>query len=96
MIRAYDTIILCLKGAGSVPKKTHVLDNEVSEAMKNHIRDDLKLNMELCSCRHGKQFSTKLMGSSVNSLATLVSEKISLHDLAISRESEVAGSWRGM
>ena len=46
MIRAYDTLILRLKRAGSVPKK-HVLDNEVSEAMKNHIRDDLKLNMEL-------------------------------------------------
>eukprot|EP00956_Cyclotella_meneghiniana_P024798 scaffold50421_cov81-Cyclotella_meneghiniana.AAC.3 len=46
MIRAYDSLILRLKRAGSVPKK-HVLDNEVSEAMKNHIRDDLKLTMEL-------------------------------------------------
>jgi hypothetical protein len=46
MIRAYDALILRLKRAGIVPKK-HVLDNEVSEAMKNHIRDDLKFAMEL-------------------------------------------------
>eukprot|EP00956_Cyclotella_meneghiniana_P017716 scaffold29109_cov56-Cyclotella_meneghiniana.AAC.5 len=46
MIRAYDALVLRLKRAGVVPKK-HVLDNEVSEAMKNHIRDDLKFTMEL-------------------------------------------------
>jgi hypothetical protein len=46
MIRACDSLILRLKRAGSVPKK-HVLDNEVSDAMKNHIRDDLQLTMEL-------------------------------------------------
>jgi hypothetical protein len=46
MIRAYDALLLRLKRAGIVPKK-HVLDNEVSENMKNHIRDTCKLNMEL-------------------------------------------------
>ena len=46
MIRAYDALVLRLKRAGIVPKK-HVLDNEVSEAMKNHIRDDLNFAMEL-------------------------------------------------
>jgi hypothetical protein len=46
MIRSYDALVLRLKRAGVVPKK-HVLDNEVSEAMKNHIRDDLQLTMEL-------------------------------------------------
>jgi hypothetical protein len=46
MIRSYDALVLRLKRAGVVPKK-HVLDNEVSEAMKNHIRDDLKFTMEL-------------------------------------------------
>ena len=46
MIRAYDALVLRLKRAGIVPKK-HVLDNEVSEAMKDHIRDDLKFTMEL-------------------------------------------------
>jgi hypothetical protein len=38
MIRAYNALLLRLKQAGIVPKK-HVLDNEVSENMKNHIRD---------------------------------------------------------
>ncbi len=46
MIRAYNTLLLQLKRAGIVPKK-HVLDNEVSENMKNHICDKCKLDMEL-------------------------------------------------
>ncbi len=46
MIRAYNTLLLQLKQAGIVPKK-HILDNEVSENMKNHIRDTCKINMEL-------------------------------------------------
>jgi len=46
MIRAYNALLLRLKRAGIVPKK-HVLDNEVSENMKNHIRDTCKINMEL-------------------------------------------------
>ncbi len=46
MIRAYDALLLQLKQAGIVPKK-HVLDNEVSENRKSHIRDMCKLDMEL-------------------------------------------------
>jgi hypothetical protein len=46
MIRAYNKLLLRLKRAGIVPKK-HVLDNEESENMKNHIRDTCKINMEL-------------------------------------------------
>jgi hypothetical protein len=46
MIRAYNALLLRLKRAGIVPKK-HVLDNQVSENMKNHIRDMCKINMEL-------------------------------------------------
>jgi hypothetical protein len=46
MIRAYNALLLRLKWASIVPKK-HVLDNEVSENMKNHILDTCKLNMEL-------------------------------------------------
>jgi len=46
MIRAYNALLLRLKQAGIVSKK-HVLDNEVSENMKNHIRDTCKINMEL-------------------------------------------------
>ncbi len=46
MIRAYKTLLLQLKWASIVPKK-HVLDNEVSENMKDHIHDTCKLDMEL-------------------------------------------------
>jgi hypothetical protein len=46
MIRTHNALLLQLKRAGIVPKK-HVLDNEVSENMKNHIRDTCKFNMEL-------------------------------------------------
>ena len=45
-IRAYNALMLRLSRAGIKPKK-HVLDNEVSENMKNHIRDTYKLQMEL-------------------------------------------------
>ncbi len=46
MIRAYNALLLRLKRASIFPKK-HVLDNEVSENMKNHIRDMCKLDMKL-------------------------------------------------
>ncbi len=45
MIRAYNALLLQLKGANIVSKK-HVLDNEVSDNMKNHIRDTCKLNIK--------------------------------------------------
>ncbi len=46
MTLAYNALLLQLKQAGIVPNK-HVLDNEVSENMKNHICDTCKLDMEL-------------------------------------------------
>ncbi len=46
MIQSYDALLQQLKRAGIVPKK-HVLDNEVSKNMKNHIRDTHKFDMEL-------------------------------------------------
>jgi hypothetical protein len=46
MMRAYNALLLQLKQAGIVPKK-HILDNEVSENIKNHICDTCKLDMEL-------------------------------------------------
>ncbi len=46
MIRTYNALLLRLKRAGIVPKK-HDLDNEVSENMKNHIRNTCKFDMEL-------------------------------------------------
>ena len=46
MIRAYKLLLMRLKRAGIIPKK-HVLDNEVSETMKNIIRDENKMQLEL-------------------------------------------------
>ena len=46
MIRAYDALLARLRQAGSTPRK-HVLDNEVSDDMKQHIQVTCKLVMEL-------------------------------------------------
>ena len=46
MIKTYDKIITRLQRAGCKPKK-HVLDNEISENMKNHIKDQYKFTIEL-------------------------------------------------
>ena len=46
LTRAYRALMTRLKRAGIVPKK-HVLDNEVSEAMKAVIRDEYQMEMEL-------------------------------------------------
>ena len=46
MIRAYDTLIKRLQRAGIQPKK-HVLDNEISTNMKEHIKDKYKFEIEL-------------------------------------------------
>ncbi len=45
MIWAYNALLLQLKRAGIVPKK-HVLNNKVSENMKNPIHDTCKLDMD--------------------------------------------------
>ena len=44
MIRAYDVLVRWLKNAGVQPKK-HMLDNEISENMKQRIRDEYKFTL---------------------------------------------------
>ena len=39
-------MLLRLQQVGIVPQK-HVMDNKISEAMKEHIRDECKVNLEL-------------------------------------------------
>ena len=46
MTRAYRAMMTRLKRAGIVPKK-HVLDKEVSEAMKAIIQNEYHMDMEL-------------------------------------------------
>jgi hypothetical protein len=78
MIRAYDVLLNQLKQVSIVPKK-HILNNKVSENMKNHIRDMHKFNMELVPpwchqrnaaevaiCNFKAHFLSVLMGVSDN------------------------------
>ena len=44
MIQAYNALLQRLQRAGISPKK-HVMDNKVSETMKNHIRNNCKLEL---------------------------------------------------
>ena len=46
MIRAYDALVLRLLCAGVAPVK-HVVDNEISTNMKDHIRNKYKFTLEL-------------------------------------------------
>ena len=46
LARAYRVLMKRLQHTGIVPKK-HILDNEVSEAMKTIIKDKYKMAMEL-------------------------------------------------
>jgi len=48
LARAYRVLMTRLQHARIVPKK-HILDNEVSEAMKTIIKDEYKMAMELVS-----------------------------------------------
>ena len=46
LTRAYITMMLRLRRAGIIPRK-HILDNEVSEALKTIIQDEYKIQIEL-------------------------------------------------
>ena len=50
MIRAYNSLMLRIQRAGITVKK-HVLDNEVSENTKNHIRDKYRFQILYCYTR---------------------------------------------
>ena len=58
LARAYRVLMTRLQHAGIVPKK-HILDKEVSEAMKTIIKDEYKMAMELvppgCHRRHAAE-----------------------------------------
>ena len=46
LTRAYCAMMLRLKQVGIIPQK-HILDNEVSNAIKTIIRDEYKMKLEL-------------------------------------------------
>jgi hypothetical protein len=47
MIRAYDAIVQRLLSAGMQPKKHVLLDNKISDNMKQHIKTKYKFNLEM-------------------------------------------------
>ena len=62
LTRAYRAMMLCLKQAGIIPQK-HILDNEVSNAMKTIIHDKYKMKLELvppgCHCRNAAEVAIR-------------------------------------
>jgi hypothetical protein len=46
MIQAYNALLLRLRQAGIVPKR-HIMDIEVSENIKNNIKDNCRLTVKL-------------------------------------------------
>ena len=77
MIQAYDALLTRLRRAGITPTK-HVLDNEVSENMKDHIRDTCKLHMELvptgCHRRNAAEVAIRNFKSHFKSVLAGVAE----------------------
>ena len=46
LICGYKSLLLQLQRAGIVPRK-HVMDNKISKAMKEHIRNECRVKLEL-------------------------------------------------
>jgi hypothetical protein len=80
MIWAYNALLLQLKQAGIVPKK-HVLDNEVSENMKNHIHDTCKLDIELVppGCHRCNAAKVAIRNFKAHFLSILAGEPTTFH-----------------
>ena len=73
MIRAYDSLVSRLLRCGVQPKK-HVLDNEVSSNMKEHIRDKYKFTVKLVppGCHRRNAAEVAIRNFKVHFLSVLV------------------------
>jgi hypothetical protein len=80
MIQAYNALLLQLKRAGIVPKK-HILDNEVSENMKNCIRNMCKFDMELVppGCHQRNAVEVAIRNFKAHFLSVLAGIAINFH-----------------
>ena len=82
MIRAYTVLLTRLKRAGIIPKK-HILDNEISENMKNIIRDECKIQLELvppgCHRRNAAEVAIRNFKSHFLSVLAGVADDFPLH-----------------
>ena len=82
MIRAYTVLLTRLKRAGIIPKK-YILDNEISENMKNIIRDECKIQLELvppgCHRRNAAEVAIRNFKSHFLSVLAGVADDFPLH-----------------
>jgi len=82
LTRSYRELMLRLKLAGIVPKK-HVLDNEVSEAMKEIICTEYKMEMELvppgCHRRNAAEVAIRNFKAHFLSVLVGVTDDFPLH-----------------
>ena len=82
MIRAYPTLVRQLNRANITPKK-HVLDNEVSEAMKELIRSQHNMQLELvppgCHRRNAAEVAIRNFKSHFLSVLAGVADDFPLH-----------------
>ena len=74
LTRAYNSLVMLLKNAGIVPQK-HVLDSEVSAAMKEVIVDKYKKEIELISpgCHLGNAAEVAIRNVKAHFLSVLAS-----------------------
>ena len=82
MIRAYQTLVRRLNRANITPKK-HVLDNEVSESMKELIRSQHNMQLELvppgCHRRNAAEVAIRNFKSHFLSVLAGVADDFPLH-----------------
>ena len=82
LIHAYRSIMTRLRRAGIAPRK-HVLDNEVSEAMKTLITDEYKLQYELvppgCHRRNAAEVAIRNFKAHFLSILAGIADDFPLH-----------------
>ncbi|KAL7502431.1 hypothetical protein ACHAXN_000395 [Cyclotella atomus] len=85
MIRTYDVLVKRLQNANINPRK-HVLDNEISVNMKEHIKDEYKFEIECSLSRHLTLQSTLPQHAGWNSRIIL---QVTLGSVVASNRSDI-------
>ena len=82
MIRAYDVLVQRLQQANIHPRK-HVLDNEISENMKKHIKEKYKFELEMvpsgCHRQNAAEVAIRNFKSHFLSVLAGTAESFPLH-----------------
>jgi hypothetical protein len=80
MIRAYNALLLRLWRAGITPKK-HVMDNEVSDTMKNHIQNNCKLELVPPGCHQRNAAEVEIRNFKAHFLSVLAVSQAAFHQV---------------